>query len=100
MLKAVSDLLQQILATPIWVLIVMALIAAIVGGFIAVVIWAWIALYGISWFLEFAVAKTAAALAPSLAQAAKDMGTALADVIAKCPDGCRGDTSVPECNLG
>ena len=99
MLNGLSKLLKQILATPIWIIVVMILIAAVIGGPIAVVIWALIAIYGISWFLVFVIGKMAASLAQSLNQAMEDLVNALKDVVAQCPESCRGNTSIPNCNL-
>lgn len=99
MLKAVEKLLRQILSTPIWIIVVLAVIAAIIGGPIAVIIWALIAVYGISWLLLFVVAKMAASFAASLVQAQADVAAALKEVVANCPERCRGDLSIPSCQL-
>ena len=99
MLKAVEKLLRQILATPIWIIVVLVVIAAIIGGPIAVIIWALIAVYGISWVLLFVVGKMAASFAAALAQAQADVTDALKDVVGNCPERCRGDLSIPSCLL-
>jgi hypothetical protein len=99
MINALMKLLKQILAAPFWTIIVLAIIAAIIGGPIAVIIWALIAVYGISWFLVLVLGKMAASLAVSLTQAGTDVASAIKDVLAQCPEQCRGDTSIPSCNL-
>lgn len=99
MLKAVEKLLRQILSTPIWIIVVLAIVAAIIAGPIAVIIWALIAAYGISWLLLLVVARMAASLAASLVQAQADISAALNDVVANCPERCRGDLSIPSCQL-
>jgi hypothetical protein len=98
-LNALSKLLKQILATPVWIILALALIAAIIGGPIGAVIWALIALYGLSWFLVFIVGKMAQNLATSLIEAQTDLTNALKDVVANCPESCRGDISIPNCNV-
>lgn len=99
MLNAVTKLLTQILSTPIWIVVALALIAVIIGGPIAVVIWALIAVYGLSWLLLPVVGKMSASIAVSLNQARLDFQNALPDVISQCPVPCRGDLSIPECRL-
>ena len=99
MLNALSELLARILATPVWIIIVLAIIAAIIGGWIAVIIWGLIAIYGISWLLFFVVGTMTRTLLKSLAQAQLDFAEALKSVMADCPEPCRGDVSIPTCNL-
>jgi hypothetical protein len=99
MVNAVLKLLQQVLAAPIWTIVVLAIIAAIIGGLIAVIIWAFIAIYGISWFLTLVLGRMALSIGASLNQARIDVMDALKDVVAHCPDQCRGDMSIPDCNL-
>jgi len=99
MLNPLLKLLRQILAAPIWMIVVLAVIAAIIGGPIALVIWALIAVYGISWFLVLVLGKMATSLATSLEQAKTDITEALKDVLKQCPEHCRGDISIPDCNL-
>ncbi|TCV82745.1 hypothetical protein [Sulfurirhabdus autotrophica] len=99
MVTALLKLLKQILATPIWVIVVLAIIAAIISGPIAVIIWSLIALYGITWVLFLALGNMAVAISISLNQARIDVIDALKDVVANCPDQCRGDMSIPNCNL-
>lgn len=87
------------LSTPIWVIVAMALIAAIVGGLIAVIIWTLIALYGISWLLILVLARMVDSLRGSLENARKDFLSALVEIFLRCPEHCRGDVSIPECQI-
>jgi len=96
---AVMKLLKQILSVPIWTLVVMAVIAAVIGGLIAVVIWGLIAVYGISWILFLVLSRMAVVIATSLEQAREDVIAALKGVAAGCPEQCRGDLSLPNCSL-
>ena len=98
-LTAVLNLLRSILSTPIWVIIAMALIAAIVGGLIAVIIWALIALHGISWVLALVLARMIDSLSKDLVNARADFQAALVEVFLRCPEHCRGDVSFPECRI-
>ena len=94
------------LSIPITTLIVIAVVAVIatllggpVFGSIAVILFALIAIYGITWVLMLVVTQAMASLSPSLAQAQQDFTNALKDVIANCPEQCRGNTSTPQCSL-
>jgi hypothetical protein len=95
--NAVLRLLRAVLSTPIWVLVVLAVIAALVGGLLAVLIWGLIAIWGISWFLVVALGPVAQSFAAELARASADLQVAIADVVARCPEHCRGDVSTPTC---
>ena len=102
-LNFVIGALKQILSTPVWIVIAMAIIAAIltaVGAIaIALVVWALIALYGLSWYLVIVLGKTAQPLAEALAKAAQDVAVAIQAVIRDCPEQCRGDLSTPHCKF-
>jgi Flp pilus assembly protein TadB len=91
------------LNSPIWIVLVLAIIATILGGpifgTVAVILWALILAYGISWILSIVVAKMGEQFALGLEQAKTDLGAALPDVLASCPDHCRGDLEIPECSL-
>ena len=97
--NALVKLLTPIVAMPIWIIVVFALIAAIIGGPIAIVIWALIAVYGISWILLLALGKMAQSLAVSLDQTRTDITDDLKAILKQCPEHCRGDISPPDCNL-
>ena len=97
--NAVIKLLKQVLAVPIWVIVVMAIIAAIIGGPIAIIIWGLIAIYGISWILVFVLGQMAISFADGLAKANLDVANAIKEVVTNCPEQCRGDLSPPICNL-
>ncbi len=99
MVTALMKLLRQVLAAPIWTIVLLAIIAAIIGGPIAVIIWALIAVYGISWILFLVLGNMSVTIAASLEQARLDVIDALKDVVANCPEQCHGDLSLPNCNL-
>jgi hypothetical protein len=105
-LKAFTDLLKPVLSTPLWILIVIAIIAVfawliggVIGGIVAIAIWVFIALWGISWFLSFVIGKMTESLLISLEQARTDFANALKQVLSQCQEQCRGDISIPDCNL-
>jgi hypothetical protein len=98
-LLALLKLLRGIVSTPIWVIAVMALIAALIGGPIAVIIWSLIAVYGISFVLVLVLARMVDSLGKSLENARVDFQKALVEVGLHCPEHCRGDISIPECPL-
>jgi hypothetical protein len=99
MIEGVSRILRPIVAAPIWILVVLAVIAAIIGGPIAVIIWGLIAIYGISWFLLFVLAAMARSIGVSLNQARLDFEAAAKDVALNCPPQCIGDLTLPECSV-
>jgi hypothetical protein len=63
MVSKLLNFVKPVLAIPIWLVVVMAIIAAIIGGPIAVFLWALIAMCGISWARFFVLAKMMTALA-------------------------------------
>jgi hypothetical protein len=99
MVRAIARALQQILSTPIWILIALAVIAVLVGGPIAVILLALIAVYAISWVLLPVVAQIGAALGVTLGKRQIEFTDARTDVLSQCPESCRGDLSVPQCQL-
>jgi len=99
MLNAITKILQQILSAPIWILVALAVIAIIVGGWIAIVLFALIAVYALAWFLLPIVGLMAGSLAATLDKRKTDFTNALPDVVAQCPEACRGDLSPPLCLL-
>jgi hypothetical protein len=99
MLEGVSRILRQIVSAPIWIVVALAVIAAIIGGPLAVIIWGLIAVYGLSWFLLFVIARMMVSLGASLNQARLDFQAAARDVVLQCPPQCLGDLSLPECQI-
>lgn len=99
MLGAIARALQQVLSTPIWILIALAVIAVLVGGLIAIILFALIAVYAISWVLLPVVGLMSSALAATLEKRRTEFSTAHTDVVAHCPESCRGELSVPQCQL-
>jgi hypothetical protein len=98
-INAISMALSQVIATPIWVFAVLAVIAAIIGGPLAIVIWALIAVYALSWFLLPVVGQIGSYLAADLVKARVEFNAARVEVVINCPEFCRGDMSEPECKL-
>ena len=107
-LKVVADALATVVKSPIWVLVavlvVVALIGALIGatiagvaGLLVVVV---LAVWAISWFLLLVIGKMTEALVPELLKQQKAVTDGVNDVIANCPQNCRGDVSTPQCDLG
>ncbi len=99
MLRAIAQALRQVLSTPIWILIALGVIAVLVGGPIAVILFALIAIYAISWVLLPVVGQMAGALGVTLGKRQIEFNDARTDVLSQCPESCRGDLSVPQCQL-
>ena len=104
MTNEVLGLLGPIVATPIPVVIAIAIAAvlfALIGGPImgtlAAILGGFIAIYGISWYLFLVVSRMSGVFGSGLTQAARDFEVAHADVLRACPEHCRGDTSFPAC---
>jgi hypothetical protein len=79
--------------------VVAALIGGPVFGLISIIAFGLLALYGLAWFLTLAFGSIMPALAKALSDAQMEFAKALQDVVANCPEQCRGDTSIPTCNL-
>ena len=99
MLGAIAGALAGVLSTPIWILIALAVIAVFVGGLIAIFLLALIAAYAISWVLLPVVERMAVQLGATLEKRRTEFTNALSDVRRQCPERCRGDLSVPQCQL-
>jgi len=104
--NAFSKLLQPILAAPVWMLVGLVIamaVATLIGGpifgTIAVIIFGLLVIYGIAWFLSVVVGKMAQSFATELNLARIEVTDAIKDVVASCPEQCRGDTSPPDCKL-
>jgi hypothetical protein len=98
-LTSVLKLLSQMLVVPIWILALLIVVAILVGGLVAVIIWALVGLYLFAWFLSLVVGQMIAVLTPILSQRAMEFAAAVPDVVANCPANCRGDLSAPSCPL-
>jgi hypothetical protein len=99
MLSAIARALQQVLSAPLWVLIAIAVVAVIVGGLIALILLALIAAYALSWVLLPVIQLTALSLAAELNKQRTKFIEASDEVKAQCPENCRGDLSIPQCQL-
>jgi ABC-type transport system involved in cytochrome bd biosynthesis fused ATPase/permease subunit len=105
-MNAFSKLLQPILGAPVWALVILVLamaVATLIGGpifgSIAVIIFGLLVIYGIAWFLSFVVGKMAQSFATELNLARIEVTDAIKNVVASCPEQCRGDISPPDCKL-
>ncbi len=101
LLDTVAAALRRILATPILVVIAVAIVAWLLGGpifgTIAVVLGGFVVIYGVSWMLVFVIAKMAQAVTSILIEARTEMTTELQNILTSCPGTCRGDLSIPNC---
>lgn len=107
-LRAVEKALRSIGNAPIDIVtvvvlalisLVLSLIAPELATIIGIFIFTLIILYGISRLLLLAIGKMGQSLSMALYQARFDMNNAHRDVIANCPEHCRGDISIPECQI-
>jgi Flp pilus assembly protein TadB len=100
LLQKIGRILQQFLAIPIWIIAALIVIAVLLGGLVAVIIWAFIAIYAFCWFLSFVLGAVVGQLAQELAKVSKEITDAIAEVVSNCAEQCRGDLSVPQCLPG
>lgn len=99
MLRAIERGLQQLVSIPIWILIALVVIAAIVGGLIAVLIFTLLALWAVAWVALPLIGLIIGRVAALLIQQRAEFIAAARDVTARCPERCRGDLSVPQCQI-
>jgi hypothetical protein len=93
----VVRLLSQVIVVPLWMLALLLVVAALVGGIVAVIIWGLVGVYLFAWFLYLVLQRVLAVLIGTLNQRALEFSQAVPDVIANCPADCRGDLSLPVC---
>ncbi len=86
---------------PGWTLVVLVIVAVVLWflglGWLSVILWSLVLLYLVALILSLVLASVAATLGAELAQHAAEVQQALAKVIARCPESCRGDLTVPVC---
>jgi hypothetical protein len=100
--QSVRTQIQRILVVPMWVLVVLVVVAIILWflglGFLSVILWALVLIYGIVVVISLVVVRIEGTLAADLNDAADAAAAAVGDVVAQCLPQCVGDLSVPECN--
>jgi ABC-type transport system involved in cytochrome bd biosynthesis fused ATPase/permease subunit len=101
---SILRVLRPIISAPLWIIIVIVIIAILAWLFglgpIAILLWTLIFLYLIAWFLVIVFTRVAASLTQDLANQGKAIADAIAKVVASCPENCRGDLSIPVCDVG
>ena len=81
-------------------IVILAIVLFWIGlGWIAILLWALILIYLIAWVAYFAFGRAAASLAQDLAARSQAVQDAVAKVVAGCPGNCRGDLSIPSCDV-
>lgn len=99
-ITVVTNILAVVVATPIWVLIVLLIIAVIFSGPIAVIIYGFLAIYVLSWvLLTMVIPQLTAAIGQALAEQQMVVAEAIRRVVENCPADCQGDISQPVCEL-
>ena len=101
-LTSIARALRALLSVPIWILIAVAAVAALMTvllGGLAIVFWLPVFAYGLAWVLAPVVTRMIIALLPELDKRRSEFAIALNDVVARCPERCRGDLSLVECQL-
>lgn len=105
-LKVITNILRflrPIVSVNLWYIIVIIIVAILLGLFglfpLALLLWALIAIYLIAWFLFLVFTRVAATLGTDLARHGQAMADAITKVLASCPAECRGDLSVPVCDV-
>jgi hypothetical protein len=105
-LKTVASILRilkPIVSISLWYLVVIVIVAIVLFwlglGWIAILLWALVLIYLVAWLVYLAFARVAASLAKELSDRAKAVQDAIAKVVAGCPENCRGDLSIPSCDV-
>ena len=92
-------LLRRILVVPSWIAIVLAVIALLIGGWLGIIVLAMVGAYLLAWVLLPVIGRVAARVVELLEKRRTEFTNALIDVTGQCPEHCRGDLSVPQCQL-
>lgn len=100
---SILRILKPIVSVSLWYLLVIAIVAIILFwlgfGWIAILLWALLLLYLVAWVLYLVFARVAVSLGQELADRTKAVQDAIAKVVAACPENCRGDLSIPSCDV-
>ena len=105
-LKTITNILRflrPIISVSLWYIIVIIILAILFGIFglfgLALLLWTLILIYVIAWILFLVFTRVAASLGMDLAKFGQDIANAITKVLASCPAECRGDLSVPVCDI-
>lgn len=100
--RSIMATLAVVTSTPIWAIVALVAIALFFGGLIAIIITGLLIGYAVAWLLQIALARSGLgqAIAQALADAQVAMVNARVAVVANCIESCRGDLSLPNCDLG
>jgi small-conductance mechanosensitive channel len=101
-LKAILDFLSIITATPIWVIVVLIAMAIFFGLFfppIAILIWAAIAGWALAFYFKVVLNRVFGKVIEALKVQQTRVEEAILTVMRNCPEPCREDVSMPECEL-
>ncbi len=100
---AILRVLKPIVSISLWYLLVIVIVAIVLLwlglGWISVILWALVLAYVLAWILYLVFARVAGSMAQDLAARMKDVQDAIAKVVAQCPANCRGDLSIPTCDV-
>ena len=100
MLRDIAGALRKVASTPVWVTLALAIIATLLELWVlSIICWVLVAVYVVSWLPLPVIQRMAGALAATLEQRRIAFAHAVADVVAQCPESCRGDLSDPQCQL-
>ncbi|HVU23888.1 MAG TPA: hypothetical protein VHE13_07160 [Opitutus sp.] len=103
-IKNIVTFLRQIIAIPIWTLIVIAIAAVILGlfglWFLALLLWVIILVYLVALVLVVVFTRVAVSLGQDLATQLKAITDAITKVLATCPEACLTDVdlTIPTCS--
>jgi Na+(H+)/acetate symporter ActP len=100
--REVRVLIQRVVAVPIWVIVVLVVVAIILWflglGWLSAILWVVILIYAVLLVISFVVVRIEASLGANLKEKGDAVAQAVSDVMTQCPEQCRGDLSVPLCN--
>lgn len=100
---SILRILKPIVSVSFWYLLLIIILAIVLFwlglGWIAILLWALVLVYLVAWLVYLALARVAASLGQELTDRTKAVQDAIAKVVAACPENCRGDLSIPSCDV-
>jgi ABC-type transport system involved in cytochrome bd biosynthesis fused ATPase/permease subunit len=96
-------LIRRVVSIPIWIVVVIVVVAIILWflglGWLSAILWTIVIVWALLWIVLFIFVRVEVSFAEALKEAGEAFAEAVTDVIAACPEQCRGDLSIPECVL-
>lgn len=100
---SILRILKPIVSVSFWFLLLIVILAIVLFwlglGWLAVLLWALVLVCLVAWLAFLVFSRVAASLGQELAERTQAIQDAIAKVVAACPENCRGDLSIPSCDV-